>query len=443
MAERVTIPTEADKVSWAEGGAPYPSTDPGAGKRGTGFQPKDNPVPGPGEIITAEDQNFLHRLDGQMLEWLRDTIVREWRDVYEGIAQTDSAGLVFRVTPPVGVENPALMWSRLQAAWSVASTAATVGNPFQVQTDGEQIYYIAGSVNQSLIAAHPATGAEVWEVGIVIQWASMTADGAAVYGMSVNVAEPGLFVLNRDTGAQTANAGAEYGCNALATNGVYCCGINGQVGGAGTIVFYTVATPTETGTVGAFAAAAADLCLDDSTVFTVGPRGVVNDVRAYTLSTRALLWSVDVDTNPFTVNAVCTDGDFIYVGCDSAALAAGGNASIFCLNKSNGAVLWTIDHSDVDELAVDDRYLYAVDSSNNLQMIRLRAPVPAIVGTVGNFGTSIACDGYAVYGNDSFTVTNFRKVWCGGAAKEFMLVNGKDPTRRPFFNLAVPVDGRI
>jgi hypothetical protein len=442
MAERAPIPTDADKVSWAEGGGAYPSGDPGAPKRSSGWQPKDNPVPGPGEVIPAEGHNFKWRVSGQMDEWIRDTIVREWRDVWEGIAQTDSAGIVFRVVPAPGT-TPGTMYSRLQAAWSTASTAATGGNPVEIKTDGEQIYYIAGSANQSLIAASPPAGAEVWESsGIVIQFAALAVDGAAVYAMSTNAAEPGLFVINRTTGAQTANAGTEYACDFADANGVYWCGANGTVGGAGSLVFFTTAGPSQTGIVVPFLANATDLCLDDSTVFIVGPRNV-DDVFAYTLSTRALLWSVKVDANAFTVNAICTDGDFIYVGTDSAALAAGGNASIFCLNKSNGAVLWTIDHSDVDELAVDDRYLYAVDSSNNLQMIRLRAPVPAIVGTATNFGTSIACDGYAVYGNDSFTVTNFRKVWCGGAAKEFMLVHPADTSRRPFFNLAVPVDGRI
>jgi hypothetical protein len=442
MAERVPIPSEAAKCNWNSDGVTYPSTDPGAPKRLTGFQPKDVPVPGPGEAIPANDHNWLWKTIMEMTSWSRDFITREWRDVHEGISQTTSAALIFRVVPPLGA--PFANYARYQTGWSAASTAATGGNPTEVKTDGEQIYYIAGSVAQSLIAASPVAGAEIWESGVVIQFGSVAVDGAAVYTFSTNAGEPGLFILDRTTGTQTGNTGAEYACTKSVSNGVYCCGVNGTVGGAGSLVFYLIATPLETGTVIPLAAAINGLAIDNDQVYVGGTRNV-NDVFAYTLSSRASAWSTTLPTTIApTVNSIAADGDCVYVATDNVALTAGGNASIFCLERVSGAVLWTMDLFNIDILSIDDRYLHAVRDNNTVYMIKLRAPVPSVVASVTGFGLlSIDSDGYALYGSDSGTPANFRKVWVGGAAKTYQITGVNDPNRRPFHKMAVPVDGRI
>lgn len=437
MTERNEIPSEAALCNWASDGSTYSSADPGAPKRLTGFQPKDEPTPGPGEVIPAEDHNFLWRVGMEMISWLRDGATRQWQALSEAITEKGGSPFsVIRVVPPLG--SPPIMYARLVQLYNVVGTATSGGAVLQLITDGEQLYY---QNNAEIVAADPLTGAEVWEVSPGTSIDSIASDGANVY-YTGDVAQPGLRKISRVTGAPVASGGAEYACSRLVSNGVFAVGINGNVGGANSMVFWTVATPTETGTVTPGGAITA-LAIDADQAYVGGTRNAGNDVFARTLATRASAWAVPLDTNdPSPVNAIAADGDFVYVGCDSFAIAAGGNRSLFCLERVSGAVLWSMDLVNIDVLAVDDRYLYAVNSAGLLYMIRLRGAVPSVVATLADVN-SVACDGVSVVCGDFTTPVNFQRNMAGGASKEFMIAHGNDPNRRPFFNLAVPVDGRI
>lgn len=444
MSERNEIPTEADALNWASDNVTYSSSDPGAPKRLVGFQPLNEPVPGPGEVIPAEDHNWLWKKCMEFLTWNKNGTTRQWRDLYDAI-DAATVGDVFRIVIPLG--SPPTMYARLTQLWKTTSTAGTVGDPFQVITDGEQIYYIAGSLNQSLLAAHLATGAEIWETSAgITQFACVAADGAWVYVQAAAPGEPGLHVRDRTDGSNDRTGGAEHNCTRLVANGAFVVGVNGTIGGPGSVTFWTPTTPTETGTVVPGAAAPVTVAIDSDQCYVGGTRDAGNDIFARTLSSRAVVWDVPIDGNdPSPINAICADGDFVYVGCDSFAVAAGGNRAIFCLDRFTGDVLWSLGGNDIDYLAVDDRYLYAVDNGNILYMIHLRGAEPGYLTAVANVGSVMpgSCDGISIVATDSATSTDFRRIMAGGASKEFMRAHGSDPNRRPFFTLAVPVDGRI
>jgi hypothetical protein len=374
----------------------------------------------------------------EMHSYFRDSVPREWTLLTEGIAAAGWRDL-FRVSPVIGG-----MYTRLVQLFNTASTAATGGNVTDICTDGEQIYYVSGAASQSLIAASPINGAEIWEASPVSGANGLCTDGAYVYVTSTfSPAEIGLIKADRTTGALVSRGGTEYSCDALRTNGVYAVGIS-PASSTSKLVFWTVgvgaAAPTETGTVTITplngVAIDADQCY-------VGGTRATYDVWAYTLSSRANAWQVTLPTAaPPTVAAIAADGDVVYVATDSVALTAGGNASLFCLERVSGTVLWTMDLNDLTAAAVDDRYLFVIDSNDDLLQIKLRAPVPTVVATAADW-SDVVCDCVSVVGIDKTTATNFMRHMLGGATKTFMKALGTDPTRRPVFTLGVPVDGLI
>jgi outer membrane protein assembly factor BamB len=440
MAERITQPTDADKLNWNSDGVTYPPTPPNAAKRLTGFKPKDVPAAGPGETITADEQNWLHGLSGQMMEYFLDYLVREWNQIAQGIAATSYTDL-FRVFPPVG----SVMYIRLAQVFSFTGTAATGGNVTSVCGDGEQVYYISGSTSQSLIAANPNGGTEIWEASPIAGHTAICTDGLNVYAMSpFSPAELGLHVVNRTTGALINSGGVEYACQQLRANGVYCVGIAPN-SGAGKVVFYTVATPTETGTVTP-TTQLNGVAIDHDQCYVGGVRSTY-DVWAYTLSTRANAWQVTLDTNAPTVNAICADGDFVYVCTDDFVTALPGtpNRCLFCLDRLNGTILWSMDlGADLDACAVDDDYLYVTTAGGVAYAIRLRSGMA--VGSVGVVATQtnvaaaggLYVDGMSLYCQDGAAATKLRRLATAQKTKDFMRVNGQDPARRPFYNLAIP-----
>jgi len=423
MSEKSARPATADNIGWNTTPT-NPSTDPGGAVRAAGWA-KDA-IPG------SDEFNYLQTMWGDFLQWLESTNAREWLDVSEGIAATSTFRDLFRVIP---LTSLGAISDRYYELFNIANTGAS-GNPSHLCTDGEQMYYISGALDQYLIAASPLAGTEIFDVDTGIQIMSICCDGQAVYANTYS--NSGLYVYDRDTGAYSTKGGTEYACTALRTNGEYCVGIRPN-SSTSKIVFWTVATPTETGTVTITplngVAIDADQCY-------VGGTRATYDVWAYTLSSRAVAWQVTLATSSApTVNAIAADGDFVYVCTDRVALTAGGNANLFCLSRYDGATLWTMDVGstvNLDYCAVDDKYLHVTDDADLTYMIKLGAPVPHVVATVADLIVQ-CCDGIGVGMLDAATAANFARHHVGHPTKTFMRAAADDPNRRPFHTLAVPV----
>jgi hypothetical protein len=435
MTERNARPATNDNVGWNTTPT-NPSTDPGGAVRAAGWA--TNAIPG------SDEFNYLQTMWGDDLLWLEAMAPREWYQIEDGIAASSYRDL-FRVVPPLTPPS----YDRLAQLFNVAGTAATGGNPNHIHTDGEQLYYACGNLtpSQSLIAAIPDTGAEVWEASPLTQHTALCTDGTNVYATSPSSpGEIGLAKIDRTSGALISQGGTEYDLDELRTNGVYCVGIS-PFSSSSKVVFWLVNTgataPTETGTV--TVTPLNGLAIDADQCYVGGTRNTY-DVWAWTLSSRANAWQITLPTvGAPTVAAIAADGDCVFVATDSQTLTAGGRASVYCLDRVNGSVLWSYSppgDTDVEAIAVDDRYLFVRDANDDLLQLKLRAAEPALVAVAADWN-EVVCDGVSVIGTDATTTTNFMRHMLGGASKTYMRALGTDPNRRPFYTLAVPVDGRI
>ena len=430
MTERNARPATNDNIGWNTTPT-NPSTDPGGALRAAGWA--TDAIPG------SDEFNYIQTMLGDNALWIESFIPREWEDIREALAKATVRDL-FRVVPPL-----AAMRGRLDEAYSTAGTAATGGFPSFMCTDGEQIYYIAGAGNVSLIAARPTDGVEIWESGAVTQFLAITADGLFVYASGA-AADVGLRKIDRTDGTAAGNVnGTGHSYRLVRANGVYVVMIAPSVN-LGKMDVFTAAAPTFT----ANAAPTGNLNalgIDVDRCYIGGTRNAGKDVWAYDLADVGVLvavWSTALDANdPSPVNSIVADGDYVYVACDSFAIAAGGNRGLFCLDRVTGLVVWSMDlGADVDFLATDGVYLYAADSAEDLHMIKLAVGPGEVHSPVADVASHIARDGVSVFCSDGATPANFRRLWTGGPTRTFMRAAPADPTRRPWPNLAIPIDGR-
>jgi len=268
----------------------------------------------------------------------------------------------------------------------------------------------------------------------------MTCDGAYLYYTERPAsALPGLWKISRTTGAAVANGGTtEYDCDLLRANGTHAAGIAPNSSAGKVVHWSTGGTPVEL-TTNTPTTNLNGLAIDATQVYVGGTRNT-QDVWCYTTAGVAV-WSITLPSSSTpVVNAIAADGDMVYVATDQAALTAGGKASIFCLSRLDGSLLWTHDtNTDLLRVAVDDRYLFVIDSFDILTMLRLHTPAVSPLAELADWD-EVICDGVSVIGHDATTTDNYMRHYLGGPAKTFMRADGGDTTRRPFFTLAVPVD---
>lgn len=441
MSERYVIPSEEAKCSWAEGGAAYPSTDPGAGKRDVGWQPKDDPVPGPGEVIPATGHNFLWRLGMQMITWLRNLAARQWSDVSLGIAAAANLD-IFRVMPSATIQP------RGTEVFSVTGTATGNTTVFQPCTDGEQTYYAGGAANQYIVGASPIDGAEIFEANDLgaVAISAVCCDGLRIYVQTTNVGTPGLYSLIRTSGLEEEHGGTEYGCDALAANGYHCVGIDPTTKTGYLVIYSSIQSGiVEDGTHDTGSANLRAVAIDATQCYVGGTRNT-DDVWCLALSDHTTaIWTTTLATSSAPeVYGIAADGDRVYVATDRQALTAGGYANLYCLDRFTGAVLWSMDVTtqaaaalDLIGVAVDQRYVYAVDAYDDLHVIS-KLGVPGQLLTVADFGRPV-CDGVSVIGNSELT-TELRRLWMADGCTTMQRVPYTDVARRPFHTLAVPID---
>lgn len=428
MAERIPIPATAANVEWNTNPT-NPSTDPSL-QRAAGWAVN--------EIPDAQEFNYLQTMWGDFLVWLRSFAPREWTDIWEALADVTDVSQLFYVYPPA-----AGMHARGLGMWAVAGTGSGTGVVSQPCTDGEQIYHLDGAY---IVAVDPADGTQIWEVdpeGIPLT--AITTDGSAVYVTTNNVGYPGLYEIGRTAGSTVDTAGTEYACGQLVANGEYCVGTNPASGGGKVVTWSGLGTAlVQDGVYDTGSAALPNVAIDSTQCYVGGTRNTYDVWAVAMAAPTTYVWRITlpVTTAP-TVYGIAADGDCVYVGTEQKTLSAGGTANIFCLDRTTGAVLWTMDlPGDQDfGVAVDDRYLYSVNDSGVMSIVRLRSSVPSVVHSLSVFAQP-QCDGVSVIGTGA-TSSQLRRVWVLGASKLMMRADGNDPNRRPFHNLAIPVDGRI
>jgi hypothetical protein len=424
MSERNARPASADNADWANG--TYSPIDPAA-QRAAGWAPN--------EVPDAEAFNYMFELWGDFLQWLEAETPREWSELSEAVAAS-SPGDRFRVINYAGYFR-----NRISAKFIVTGTATGGGNVNGVCTDGLRVYYFGGTSDEYLVGASPTNGAELWEVQpLATEIIALACDGGRLY-VTGAAGDPGLTTLDPSDGSALDNAGTTFGHIALAAQGYYCAGISGS-SGADAVDIWVSDPISLVGTGSTGSAQLRGLAVDSGLAFVGGDRNT-NDVWAYRLSTANLEWQVTLDTNAFTVRAICADGNRVYVACDRDPLAAGGNANLFCLNRIDGSLLWSFDlgTGDMRHIACDDRYLYPVDDSGKVYALDLRGyGSPACVAIAGGAFANICADGVSIIGTDFGTPTDWGRYYSGQTNRTFMRVNGIDQFRRPFHALAVPID---
>jgi hypothetical protein len=431
MAERNPRPANSTKVPWPA--ATYGTADP-ASQRAAGWAPN--------EIPDAEEFNFLQKMWGEEFTWNFGYLAREWGFLHEAIAAASVMDL-FRVIPGTTTK---VRGAELFKITGTGSGSTTVSQPC---TDGERVYYLGGALR--LVGASPEDGLEIFDsadVGVGLK--SVCTDGAYVYVMTVDNGYLGLYRMSRNTGDEDASTGSatEYGCDVIVANGSHCVGID-PITSTGYVVIYSSiqGTIAEDGTYNTGSANLRAVDIDADQCYVGGTRNT-NDIWCLAnTDTSTALWTTTLPTSSAPeVYGIAADGDRVYVATDRQALTAGGNANLYCLDRINGAVLWSMDVSNVGasaldlvDIDVDHRYIYVTDSADDLHVIS-KIGTPAHVVDVADFGWP-RCDGVSVVGNSNLS-TELRRLWFAEGQTTFQRANTADVERRPFYNRAIPTQTR-
>jgi hypothetical protein len=434
MAERNPRPANSAKIPWPS--ATYGTADP-ASQRAAGWAPN--------EVPASQEYNFLQKMWGEEFVWLASFAAREWADLYEGITNS-SVRDIFRVMPADDIS------ARGAQIFKVTGTITGSTGVSEICTDGLRIYYTAGG--QYYAAASPADGSEIWESNDVgaTNIFSLCTDGLWLYA-TCDSGTAGLQQVDPTEGDLNSSGGTTYGCSDLATNAVYVIGINPNGAVGGSIVFWSgiQGTIVEDGSYNTTSTQLNTVAIDKDQCYAGGVRATY-DVWAVTLSTRAHAWRTVLPTSSApTVHGIACDGNRVYVATDRVGLTAGGSANLHALDRITGAVLWSMDVTDVSGTALslnrglvtDGRYLYASDGTgDDCHIVDPTGPTPSHVGAVADLRVRV-CDGVSVIGNSNLT-TELKRVWMMDGVQTFRRTTGSDTERRPpYYTLATPANYRL
>lgn len=417
-------PGEADEITWGESGSPEQHTKP------TGTMP-DGWVNA--QQHPYDEENWLNRAMIRVIKWMSAAYVREFSTLSEGIDEV-AAPRCFRVHPPAAGER-----ARLAQVFDTEGTGGAV-SVTAVCTDGERIYYAQGD---TVYATSPASLTDDWSftpvsgVNVVDLWT----DGRWVYALvTYDASGDEIWSIDCETGGEVyySTALASPTGTAIRANGEYLTILQGNYcrvynGLSGTPSYQGQADHT---------AAINALAMDAARAYIGGTQGTDSkDVRGITLSTQSAVWSVALPTTATpTVNAIATDGEYVYVGTNLVAVT-GGNAQLFCLSAWKGLHVWTMpdESTNINRVAVDDRYVYASEDSGTPSVYVVDKRTGEVVDWYNGLSAR-DCDGLSVCGANG---NNVQRRWRGNASREFMRAAGADPNRRPFHKLAIPLDAGL
>lgn len=412
---------------WAQGPGQHGVTQPAAGMRQVGYDDD--------EIPTNDHWNDILQRLGNALRWLGIVVPREFSTLAEALTPVYDS-YMFRVHAHPGG------WRQRGAV--VFNTQGTGGANAVVgmATDGQRIYY---GQTDYCYATSPASLTSEWSTQLssgknVID---IAADGLNVYVL-IETLEPGdeVSLLTPSTGVKRDGASITTpSCTCLDANGTFLV-----VAQTATVHFYNglAGTLNNTGTFDN-TQTIVRLCIGNRRVYTVATGGTgYMIVRAVDLVTRTQDWSKDntlwgASAN-FDANWICTDSDRVYMVSDRVALTAGGYANVWCVSAQYGNLLWTADLTGAavnpERCAVDDRVLY-VSEEHEEETWALDKRDGFVLWNTANVSIA-ACDGLSWCGTDF--LNNVTRNWRGGPSRHFLRCNGADDERRPFFNLAVPIN---
>jgi hypothetical protein len=432
MSEIPTLPSEADKLDWAEGPGEYTVTDPGSSKRTVGWKPKDEPTPGPGDIVPAVNFNWLQRTVGRMLEYFLAGSTRNFEDIHEAFdAGIDTVNQTFRITP--GLARGTNIFNTAGQA-----TGSSLILDRTICTDGRRIYYAGGAGSQYILGVKTSDGTKIWEDALGSgSTTGLCTDGKFVYA-SGTVLTPQRF--DCIDGTQDSPSGpTETAIDYLATNGSYLVGANSNAG-AGYVTFFSgiQGTMVEDGQVNTEGGGGTltCICVDNDTVYVGGNRNNGYDVWAYNLSDRSLKWRTALTSASHIPRAIATDGNLVYIATDYAS-----PDNFFAMNSQNGEL--SIAHQvgpaeDLDGVCVDDRYIMVSNAtSNDIIILDKLFSYQQWVEIIPTSRDIKCCDGISVIGEDSGTGYLTRDL-IGRPGKVFQVVADNDPHRRPFHHVAIP-----
>lgn len=429
MSELPSTRPDATELHWADGGTPNTTTMPNEGKKDDGFVLEDTPP--------AAEENWWRKRTGELAAYFAGAVPRVFTTLSEGITAT-AAGDVFRILPNVTNIN-----TRLAEQYNKEGEGGAVA-VVAVRTDGERIYYAQGD---HLIAASPEDSDDVdWNVQptVGVNILDLWADGFKVYVLLPYGANLEAILINPATGTITGSAHiASPSCTLIRANGSHM--VIGQ--GNSLLVYNNLsAVPAYLGAYDHTAAVRAAALTNSKALTSAsetelaiigGSRGTDTfDVRAVKMSDRAALWSVQLPTTAApTINAIVSDGERCYVAFDAGTIS-GNWACVACLSELTGDFLWAAPNGNfnADLLAVDDKLLYVSSDAGNLHVYDKRTG--ETIGLVSGDIFVGDCDGVSIVGHDG--ANNVLRHHSGVASQTFVRVEGDDPNRRPFHNLAVP-----
>ena len=370
-------------------------------------------------------------------------------DIYEGMDAydqlvTDAGGAP--TANPCFTVSPGL--ARGTAIFDIAGTASTgvAVNSSTICTDGRRVYYVGGAGNIRIVSSSPADGAELWETTPTAAVVSTCTDGEYVYYDTVAAAPGGLQKRSCVDGSAGTAGGTEYGAALLATNGTYAVMANSDAGAGILTQFTAIQTiPVQHVTQPDTATTLSCICVDSDTVYVGGIRAGAVDVWAYNLSDMTAKWTAGFAAGVSSVpRAICTDGDFVYVGTD---VADGINFAVLeCATGSIAREIQVGVAENADGVCCDDERIYlSNNTANDVYVISKRAASFAAAG-VGQVIEVLAttrdvkcCDGVSIYSYQPAT-GNLTRDLMGRPAKRFQIVDTDDPDRRPFHHVAIPCD---
>jgi outer membrane protein assembly factor BamB len=191
-----------------------------------------------------------------------------------------------------------------------------------------------------------------------------------------------------------------------------------------------------------FGANPTSVCIDDERVYASSDASLTSaTVRAYRITDGLLEWTF---TAAFTAGApspkdVCCDGEYVYV-VGATITDGAATYSVWCVSRE-GILVWRSQVGvDPESCCVDDRYLYVVDSNDELHMVDKRTGAvlrsdngALVVGT----NRAVDCDGVHIYAPSS-TANYVRILNRGRTSQTWVRRSSTDVHRRPCYKLATP-----
>lgn len=391
---------------------------------------------------TASEVNWLLRELTKAAAWLGAAIVRSFDEVADAFVDPEVAvGELFVVE-----RSPEVFGTTVDTTQGAAG-AVTIE---ALSTDGERLFYVQGTEVYATSLDDPGTELESVDLGgssnpavveacgdfVLVLYPGVSGSPSEVYFLDPDDLSSKYAGLARTLPVSTTHPSG-------AANGDVAAFVTGTTARI-VEVFRPSAATSLTSAIqwgGGTSGAIQDLAIDDRAVYGTGTANdAADEVQAWPLDgTTTALWSASLPATAGTPtgNAIEADGERVFVGSDRVTTAAGSNRGLWCLDRITGELLWqAATAADVADIAVDDRFVYALSSGDVEVFDKATGAQIESVSASGASAYSACCDGVSLlFASGSSVVRTDR----GRGSVKFQRVSGTEPGRAPFHNLATPV----